>query len=122
MARTVCTLSGDPVDGLPTRVPRPVSSCSRALVCDLLASHLDVEAESIDDTDGLDELGLDPLDMVLVVLKIEDLCGGDGDFPLAELPKARTVADFVALVDLWVQEDTAPYLVAVPGPRGVSAA
>jgi acyl carrier protein len=113
MAKIVCALSDDPADGLPTAGPGPVSSCSRALVCDLLASHLEVEAESIDDTDGLAELGLDPLDLVLVVLRIEDLCGGDGDFPLAQLPRARTIADFVALVDFWLQEDTAPYLVAV---------
>jgi acyl carrier protein len=122
MAKIVCALSGDPVDGFPTGGPSPVSSCSRTLVRDLLASHLEVEAESIDDSDGLTELGLDPLDLVLVVLKIEDLCGGDGDFPLAELSEARTVADFVALVDSWLQEDTAPYRIAVSSSRRVSAA
>jgi acyl carrier protein len=122
MAKIVCASSGDPVDGLPTVGLPPARSCSRALVCDLVASHLEVEVESIDDADGLDELGLDPLDLVLVVLKIEDLCGGDGDFPLAELSKARTVADFVALVDSWLQEDTAPYRIAVSSSRRVSAA
>jgi acyl carrier protein len=121
MAKIVCVPSDDAVDGSPTGGPRLMRSCSRALVCDLLASRLEIEAESIDDADGLAELGLDPLDLVLVVLKIEDLCG-DPDFPLAELARARTVADFVALVDLWLQEDTAPYPVAVLGSRRGSAA
>ena len=98
-----------------------MSSPSRALVHDLLASHLQVELGSIEDTDDLVEIGLDPVDLVLVVIKVEDLCGGSDSFPLAELAEARTVGDFVALVDLWLQEDTTN-LAARSGSRRGSAA
>ena len=98
------------------------SSPSQALVHDLLASHLQVETESIEDTDGLVEIGLDPLDLVLVVLKMEELCGGDYAFPLAALAEARTVGELVALVDLWLQEDSMPHAFAGSGYRRGSAA
>jgi len=99
-----------------------MSSPSQALVHHLLATRLRIDAESIDDADDLDELGLDALDKVFVVLRIEDLCGGESDFPIAEVAHAKTVGDFVALVDLWLQEDTTPYRVAGPGSRRGSAA
>jgi hypothetical protein len=35
------------------------------------------------------KLGLDPLDLVLVVLRLEDFDRGNGDFPVAALAHAR---------------------------------
>ena len=99
-----------------------MNSPSRTLVHALLASHLQVHPDLIDDDDGLEDLGLDALDLVLVVLRLEDLCGGAGDFPLAELAQARTVEHVVALVDLWLQEDTKPFVRGDFGVRPGSAA
>jgi acyl carrier protein len=99
-----------------------VKTPSQALVYSLLASHLQIDAEWILDADRFVELGLDPLDLVLVVLRIEDLCGEEGDFPLAELAHATTVGDFVALVDRWMEGDTMMQQVRAAGSRRGSAA
>jgi acyl carrier protein len=102
-----------------TKIP---SSPAEALVHDLLASHLQVETESVENADSLSELGLDPLDLVIVVLKMEQLCGGDSFFPLVALADARTVGDFVALADRWLQEEAPPSAVATSACRRGSAA
>jgi acyl carrier protein len=99
-----------------------MKSPSQALVCNLLASHLQIDAEWILDADRFIELGLDPLDLVLIVLRIEDLCGGEGDFPLADLAHATTVGDFAALVDRWIEGDTMTQQARVAGSRRGSAA
>jgi acyl carrier protein len=78
-----------------------MSSPFQSLVHGLLAAKLRIEAGSIDDTQRLDELGLDPLDLVLVVLRLEEFDRGRGDFPVAALEQAKTVGDLVALVDRW---------------------
>ncbi|SRR5258708_1637048 len=80
-----------------------MSSYSRALVHQLIASHLQVDSTSIHDGDAFRELELDPLDVVLIVLRLEAFDRGDGNFPLAALDQARTVGDLVALVDLWLE-------------------
>jgi acyl carrier protein len=80
----------------------------QALVHQLLASRLRIDAMSIRDTDRFDDLGLDPLDLVLVVLKLDHLDRGDGEFPLFALEHASTVGDLVDLVELWLQRDTMP--------------
>jgi acyl carrier protein len=98
-----------------------MKSPSQALVYGLLASHLQIDAEWIVDADRFVELGLDPLDLVLIVLRIEDLCGG-GDFPLTELAHATTVGDFVALVDRWMEGDTVAQRARVAGSGRGSAA
>jgi hypothetical protein len=61
---------------------------------------------------------LDPLDLVLVVLRLESLDRGKGDFPVAALDRATTVGDLVALVDRWLQGDTVPRAIAGPGGGG----
>jgi acyl carrier protein len=99
-----------------------MKSPSEALVYGLLASHLQIDAEWIVNADRFVELGLGPLDLVLVVLRIEDLCGGEGGFPLAELAHATTVGDFVALVDRWMEGDTMTQQVRAAGSRRGSAA
>jgi hypothetical protein len=45
---------------------------------------------------------------VLVVLKLDHLDRGDGEFPLFALEHASTVGDLVDLVELWLQRDTMP--------------
>jgi acyl carrier protein len=88
---------------------------SQSLIHHLVATQLRIDEPSIHDADTFDELGLSPLDLVLVVLRLEDFDRGDGSFPLGELEDARTVGDLVTLVDLWVQRDGAPSRVEGPG-------
>jgi acyl carrier protein len=96
-------------------------SPSQGIVYHLLASHLGVDQASIGDADALDALGLDPLDLVLIVIRLEDL-GGEGDFPMAALAHATTVADLVDLVDIWLQRETLPTGVDARRFRRTSAA
>jgi acyl carrier protein len=85
-----------------------MNSHSRTLVHQLLASQLHIDERSIDDELHFEELGIDPLDLVLVVLRLEDVHRGQGEFPIAALEGARTVDDLVLLVDIWLQPDTVP--------------
>jgi acyl carrier protein len=82
-----------------------MNSTSHALVHRLLATYLHSSQAAIADEDRFDELGLDGFDLVFVVLRLEDLVHRCGDFPVDTLEGAETVGDFVALVDLWLQED-----------------
>ena len=83
-----------------------MATTPQALVHQLLASRLRVDESSIKDTDRFDNLGLGPLDIVLVVLQLDRLDRGDGEFPLLALEHATTVGDLVDLVELWLQCDT----------------
>jgi acyl carrier protein len=84
----------------------PMSSPSRPLVHGLVASHLRIDDRAIEDTHRFDELGLVPLDLVLVVLRLEDAAAGNDNFPVAALEHAQTVGDLVALVDVWSRRRT----------------
>jgi acyl carrier protein len=84
----------------------------QALVHQLLASRLRIDEASIRDTDRFDDLGLDPLDLLFVVLRLDRFDRGDGEFPLYALEHAATVGDLVDLVELWLQRDTMPSSVA----------
>lgn len=65
-----------------------------------LALHLDLEPDTITIAARLeDDLGLDALDLVLVLLRLEEL--GEAELPVADLENAETVADLVDLVDAW---------------------
>jgi acyl carrier protein len=85
----------------------------------LLAVQLETNDEAIEDAQILDELGLDPLDLVLFVLQLEELAGGDDEFPLLGLDRAKTVGDLVALVDVWCNATLPNW---GHGPRSSSAA
>ena len=89
-----------------------MATSPQALVHQLLASRLNVDEASIKDTDRFDDLGLNPLDLVLVVLRLDRLDRGYGEFPLYALDSATTVGDLVDLVELWLQRDTIPSSVA----------
>jgi acyl carrier protein len=92
-----------------------MNSTSKTLVHRLLATYLHTDQAAIADGDRFDKLGLDAFDLVFVVLHLEDLVRGCGEFPVDTLEGAETVGDFVALVDLWLQEDRS----AERGPRNV---
>jgi acyl carrier protein len=83
-----------------------MNTSPRALVHQLVASRLHLDAASIDDADHFDDLGLSPLDLVLIVLRLERLDRGDGEFPMFALEHATTVGDLVDVVELWLQADT----------------
>jgi acyl carrier protein len=65
-----------------------------------LGLHLRVDPGTIELEQDLElDLGLDPLDLVLVVLRLEELeCA---EFPIADLETVVTVGDLVALVRSW---------------------
>jgi len=86
----------------------------QTLVHQLLASRLHIDDAAISDKDRFDDLGLTPLDLVLVVLRLDRLDRGDSEFPLYALDHATTVGDLVDLVELWLQRDTMPS----PVPQG----
>jgi acyl carrier protein len=91
-----------------------MKSPTQALVHRLVADHLQTDESSIEDGDRLDERGLDPLDLVLIVLRLENLDRGSGDFPVDALDHAQTIGDLVVLVDIWLQRDTMPIDIGVP--------
>lgn len=65
-----------------------------------LALHLSVDPDRIEPEHRLEaDLGLDPLDLVLVVLRLEEIEGAE--FPVADLETVTTVADLVAVVRGW---------------------
>jgi acyl carrier protein len=65
-----------------------------------LALHLSVDPDEIAMSDRLEaELGLDPLDLVLVALRLEEI--EEGEFPVAQLESVATVADLVGIVRAW---------------------
>jgi acyl carrier protein len=66
---------------------------------------LRIDDARIKDAHRFDEMGMDPLDLVIVVLRLEGLDPGKGEFPVAVLDGVTTVGDLVALVDLWLQRD-----------------
>jgi acyl carrier protein len=88
--------------------PTRMDTSPQALVHQLLASRLHIDETAIGDTDRLDDLGLTPLDLVLVVLRLDRLDRGSGEFPVSALDHATTVGDLVDLVDVWLQRDTLP--------------
>jgi hypothetical protein len=79
------------------------------LVCRTLALHLGIaDGEVHQDQLLADALGLDPLDLVLVALRLEELeemhlAIPRAEFPVGELEGVVTVSDLADLVALWWQ-------------------
>ncbi len=68
-----------------------------------LALHLDIDPEMISDAQELDrDLGLDPLDLVLIVLRLEEL--NEIEFPVADLEGIATVGDLAEVVRAWCSD------------------
>jgi acyl carrier protein len=88
-----------------------MSSASESLVHHVLASQLRIEDRAVENGRTFDELGMDRLDLMLVVLRLEDCACADGDRLLAELDHRMTasdrttVGDLVRLVDGYVQRE-----------------
>ena len=78
----------------------------RSLVHSLIASQLHVAMAHVGDEDRFADLGLQPTDLVVIVLRLEQFDGGQGEFPLAALERAETVGDLVILVHFWLQRET----------------
>jgi len=69
-----------------------------------LALHLGILPEEIHEHQALErDLGLDPLDLVLVVLRLEELNAEDTtiEFPVANLEGLLTVNDLTDVVRAW---------------------
>jgi acyl carrier protein len=81
---------------------------SQELVHHVIASHLRDDEAPIDDARSFDELGLNALDVVLVLRRIEDATGVDGEFFIDALDHTRTVGDLVELVDRWWHQEAVP--------------
>jgi acyl carrier protein len=79
------------------------------LVCHTLALHLGIPDGEVHEQQHLeDALGLDPLDLVLIALRLEELGEAHMPFPLSEFPVGAlegvaTVGDLADLVGLWWQ-------------------
>jgi acyl carrier protein len=79
-----------------------------------LALHLKAQPSHIELHHRLEQdLGLDPLDLVLVVLRLEEI--EEAEFPVADLETVMTVGDLVAVVRSWASPDRSASL--PPPPR-----
>ena len=84
------------------------------IVCFALALHLEVDPADIREEQRLEEdLGLDPLDLVLVVLRLEEI--GEGEFPVGDLEGITTVNDLASVVRMW---NEGPPTLRMPTPHG----
>jgi acyl carrier protein len=93
-----------------------MDSYSQVLVRHLIGSRLQIDdEESIADTRRLDDLGLDVLELVFVAVQIEELAGASSPFPVGYLAEAETVGDMVAIVEAWLDRDTALWSVVGTG-------
>lgn len=80
-----------------------------------LAQHLASDPETITTTDRLyEDLGLDPLDLVLVVLRLEEI--EKAEFPVADLESVVTVDDLAEVVRGWSRIEARATLPAPPPP------
>ena len=81
-----------------------------------LALHLRIDPDFIVEEQRLKEdLSLDPLDLVLVALRLEEV--GDSEFPVAALADVQTVADFVDAVRAWCRMDPSERASTLSPPR-----
>lgn len=76
-------------------------------VYEALACYLRIPIEVIRDDQRLHhDLGLDAIDLVTIVLRLEDLEPWHGEFPVLLLEHTSTVGDLVALHRDWSDRDT----------------
>ena len=68
-----------------------------------LGAYLDLKPTDIDTNAELEkDLGLEPLDLVLIVFRLEEFA--DAEFSISDLEGVVTVGDFEALVSEWLRE------------------
>ncbi len=69
-----------------------------------LAAHLRLPTTEVDDREVVADLGLMPLDLVWIAMRVEALVLGPCDFPMDRLSKVVTVGDLVQTFDQWAGE------------------
>ncbi len=75
-----------------------------------IARHMGRNGTTVHAAQRLDEdLGLDPLDLILIVIRLEDQAGVE--FPVGSLDQVRTVRDLADAIRLW-QPELATHLTA----------
>jgi len=85
-----------------------------------LALHLSIDPMEIELEQRLEaDLGLDPLDLVLVALRLEEI--EEAEFPVADLEAVTTVAELVGVVREWSGGDRSATLPPQPPARIPSA-
>ena len=73
------------------------------LVRAALGNYLDLKPTDIDTNAELErDLGLEPLDLVLIVFRLEEFA--DAEFSISDLEGVVTVGDLEALVREWLRE------------------
>jgi acyl carrier protein len=78
---------------------------TNAVVHAALAAHIGIEPKAIEDTQRLgQDLGLDPFDLVLVSLKLEETVPSPVEFPIESLENVGTVGDLTELFSRWAGE------------------
>lgn len=95
--------SPDPSEARVASLPKanPMVDFSEDFVRIALALHVDRDPESIRPDMWLErDLGLDPLDLVLIVLRLEEVAAVE--LPVVEFDTIRTVADLDELVRRWL--------------------
>ncbi len=91
-------------EGLPNLDDDRVRVSGGELVRFAIALHLERDVESIHGDALLErDLGLDPLDLVLIVLRIEEITGAD--VAIADLESVRTVHELESVVHAWSLDD-----------------
>ena len=95
-----------------------MTSFDDSLVRLAVALHLEAPLDSVHSADHLEhDLGLDPLDLVLVVLRLDELVGAQ--CALADLQRIETVGDLEEMVRDWQdsarQNDVGPSTERSPG-------
>jgi hypothetical protein len=79
-------------------------SSSLSLVRRLLAARLQIDDASLEETDRLNDLGLTPLAVALVVLQLHRGHPGHANFPVYALRSVTTVGHLAQLVEIWLQQ------------------
>jgi acyl carrier protein len=81
-----------------------------------LGLYLDLKPAEIDtDADLQKDLGLEPLDLVLIAFRLEEFA--DAEFSISDLEGVVTVGDFEAVVREWVRETKNDDVDEEPRPR-----
>jgi acyl carrier protein len=73
-----------------------------------LAEYLDLKPSDIADGAELGrDLGLEPLDLVLIVFRLEEFADADAEFSISDLEGVVSVGDFEKIVRAWARDASA---------------
>ena len=85
-----------------------MTTSSRAMVHYFVARHAGIVGRALLDRETFDELGLDSLDLVLIVVQLQTIAALRDDVALQDLEHVRDIGELVALVDVWRGVRAAP--------------